>query len=45
MNKVGGDYLGLLVLGFINTSIAAEQMRGRFSARHQVRRGGIGCAR
>jgi hypothetical protein len=37
VNKVGADYLGLLVLGFINASVAADQIRAEFRPRFLVR--------
>ena len=37
INKVGADYLGLLVLGFINASIGAEQIRAELRPRPLVR--------
>lgn len=33
VNKVGADYVGLLVLGVVNASIAADQMRPEFRPR------------
>lgn len=33
VNKVGADYIGLLVLGFINASLGAEQIRSEFRPR------------
>ncbi|KAI7840954.1 hypothetical protein COHA_005384 [Chlorella ohadii] len=33
VNKVGADYVGLLVLGVINASVAADQMRPEFRPR------------
>lgn len=37
INKVGVDYIGLLLLGFINVSLAADQIRSEFQARPLVR--------
>lgn len=37
VNKVGADYLGLLVLGFINAAIAADHIRLEFRPRLAVR--------
>lgn len=47
VNKVGADYVGLLVLGFINASVAADQMRPELRPRLAVSarcwgRGGAG---
>lgn len=40
VNKVGADYVGLLVLGVINASVAADQMRPEFRPRLAVSKGG-----
>lgn len=39
VNKVGADYVGLLVLGVVNASIAADQMRPEFRPRLAVSTG------
>lgn len=36
VNKVGADYVGLLVLGFMNAAIAADSIRPEFRPRLAV---------
>ena len=37
VNKVGADFIGLLVLGFVNSAIAARSIRREFQPRLMVR--------
>jgi hypothetical protein len=37
------DYIGLLLLGFINVSLAAEQIRAEFKPRLAVRCAALAC--
>ena len=37
VNKIGADYIGLLVLGFINAAIGADQIRAEFRCHLGVR--------
>lgn len=36
VNKVGDDYLGLLVMGVFNAAIAADQIRREFKCHSEV---------
>ena len=42
VNKIGADFIGLLVLGVINAAIGAERVRQDIRCRFLVSRGKLG---